>query len=496
MKAARLAVTLLILLGAIGTVAEAQVRVEGDVNHPANRLLSEILARDSYLLLERDTVLPADFHAAGDVLIVRADVRLEGRIDGSVAVVHGVFFTRPGSVVRGEIASIGGEVYLSGLAEAGAVHELPLQVETRLTREAGGQTITLVPPALPARVGTTGVFGVGLPTYDRANGLTLRWGAEYRLRRDSIAPVLRGSVSFATARSAPGGTLALEIPVSGSGWLRAEVARESYTNEAWIRGAFMNSLSVTVLRSDLRDYHESDVALLGWERRQRQPLISGERFFAPRLTLRASRDRSLRTRNVWSAFGSGEWRENPEIDEGVLVSVVPGGFLDWRGRTSRFAGDLSVEWAPPGASDFEFVQLVADGRYEMLALRGHVVTLRGRTQQSLGDDPAPRQRWSFVGGPGTLPTLPTAAMYGDRLVFVQTTYDVPLPWVQVPLVGSPSLRATHATGAAWPTGAPMPAWEQNVGAGLRFFLLEVIAHVDPTDPGGGVALGVGVGFEF
>jgi hypothetical protein len=479
----------------VATSSAQTVRVEGDVDHPANRVLTDILSRNDYIVIERDTVLGADFATARDLLVIRSDVRLAGRVGGSIAVIHGVLFTRPGSRIEGELASIGGELYLSGLAEVGAVHELPTTVGTAVVDEAGSRTVTLVPPALPARVGTTGIFGIAVPTYDRVNGLTARWGSQLLLRRDTVPPVIRGSVSFATARRALGGSIALDVPVAG-GWITAEIAREAFTNEAWIRGPLMNTLSTLILRSDVRDYHESDVALLRFERRPRQPIISGESFVGPRLTARASRDRSLEAANVWSLTGRGEpWRENPPISDGRIFSVTPGALVEWRGAASRLQGDVALEWAPGGVGDFEFVHLVSAARLTMPALWNHSLELRGRTHQTLGDTPAPAQRWTLFGGGGTVPTLPVAAMRGDRLVFVETTYDIPLAFVRLPIVGSPDLRFQHATGAAWVTGEPRPDLEQSIGAGLRFFLVQALVHVDPAGPLSPV-LSIGTGFQF
>jgi hypothetical protein len=483
------------LVGA-GASAAQVVRVEGDVNHPANRVLSDILERERYTLIERDTVLPGHFDTDGDLLIVRAEVRLEGRVGGSVAVVRGTLFTRPGARIEGEVASVAGELYLSRLAEHGEVHELPGTVETTLAYEAGAHTLRIVPPALPARVGTTGIFGLAVPTYDRVNSVTARWGAQMLLRRDTVPPVVRGSISYATARRAVGGSAAIDVPVGRGGWVTAEVARESFTNEAWIRGPLMNTLSTLLLRSDVRDYHESDVALLRLERRQRQPLIQGERFFGPRLTVRASRDRSLQEANVFSILGRGEpWRENPPIDDGELVSVSPGAGFEWRGGLSRFQGDVAIEWAPPGIGDFEFIHLVSEARWRMPGLWNHTIHLRGRTHQTLGDQAAPAQRWTLLGGGGTIPTLEPATMRGDRLIFLETLYDVPLPWIRLPLLGSPDLRLVHTTGAAWVTGQEMPPLEQSVGGGLRFFLLQALVHVDPAGPLRPV-FSLGTGFEL
>lgn len=485
----------IMLLGLVSRGSAQEIRVEGDIDHPANQVLSMILERNDYQIIARDTVLADDFVARGDLIVVGADVRLEGQVEGAVAVVGGVLFTRPGSRIGGDVAVIGGELYLSRLSEQGAVHRLPTAAETRIDYAAGTHTLTFIPPALPARVGTTGIFGLAVPTYDRVNGVTARWGAHVLLRRDSVPPLLRGSVSYSTVRRAPGGSLSLDLPVGGA-WLTAEVARESFTNDAWIRGPLMNSLSALALRSDMRDYHEADAALIRLERRQRQPLIQGESFFGPRITVRASRDRSLEAADVWSLFGSEEpWRENPAIAEGEMFSVAPGAALEWRGALSWFRGDLVVEWAPPGIGDFEFAHLVSDALWTMPALWTHTLQLRGRTHQTLGDEPAPPQRWTILGGGGTIPTLPTARMRGDRLVFVETTYDIPLPWIHVPILGVPDLRLMHATGAAWITGDPMPPLEQSLGAGVRFFLAQVLVHVDPAGPLS-PTVSIATGFEF
>jgi len=480
-----------------GTEARAQqVRVEGDARHPANLVLTDILSRNQYLLIERDTVLDSDFDTPGDLLIVGADVRLAGRVGGSVAVIRGVLFTRPGSRVEGDIAALGGELYLSRLAEVNAVHELPLGVETRLGYEAGAHTLTVVPPALPSRVGTTGIFGLAIPTYDRVNALTARWGAEFLLVRDTVPPVLRGSVSYATARRAVGGSVALDVPVAGA-WFTAEVARETFTNDAWIRGPLMNSVSTFFLHRDLRDYHAADVALIRLERRQRQPLIQGESFLGPRLTVRASRDRSLRAANVWTVTGREErWRENPPIDDGEMFSVTPAILFEWRGASSWFRGDVSVEWAPPNIGDFQFTHLVSEARWTMPVLWDHALQLRGRTHQTLSDGPAPRQRWTLLGGPGTIPTMPIAAMRGDELVFLETTYDIPITRIRVPLLGTPDLRFMHSTGAAWLSGEPIPPLEQSLGGGIRFFLVQALVHIDPAARPLNPVFSLGAGFQF
>lgn len=263
-------------------------------------------------------------------------------------------------------------------------------------------------------------------------------------------------------------------------WAVAEVARATMTNEAWIRGDLANSLAAVTLGSDARDYHESDYAALRVERRPSQPLIQGESFLAPRLELRLSRDRSLKAGDPWKLVGD-EWRENPPISDGTIGSLTAGAGFAWRGITSSFTGDAAVEWAPAAVSDFEFVQIVSDGLWSMRALWTHRIDLRVRAAIPLGAEAAPRQRWSFVGGAGTLPTLDYGARRGDHLVFVRGDYSIPLAMVRLPVVGEPLLRFSQVTGSAWTTGDERPRWDQNLGLGLAFSLVEAVAWVNPAD---------------
>jgi hypothetical protein len=104
-------------------LAAQEITISGDDRSPAAQLARDILARRNYVRFDRDTILPATFHAPGDVVVYDADVRLEGTIDGSVAVIGGDFFIRPRATIRGDIANLGGGVYTSALATTGRILE-------------------------------------------------------------------------------------------------------------------------------------------------------------------------------------------------------------------------------------------------------------------------------------------------------------------------------------------------------------------------------------
>lgn len=456
------------------------VRLEGEATDSASRVIEKVLARGDYLLLDRDTVLGVDWSNDGDVVVARATVRLEGRIDGAVVVLDGEFFVRPGAVITGPIAIAGGGAYRSGLAEMGPILEVSPRVGVVVEPEEVGYAVRLVQPPPPARFRPTGgPFGVAIPTYDRVDGLTIGWGGRFMLTRSENAPFVHAGVTFATERARIGGAAGLEVPM-GNGWAAAGgVRRETLTNERWIRGDLANTLASLAAGSDLRDYHESDQLHVGVYRRPPQPLIQGERFLGPRLVVTASRDRSLVAGDPWSLFG-GDWRENPSIDDGTIVSVLGGIAFAWRGATSRLDGDAAVEWAPGGVGNHDLAQLTGEGSWTMHALWGHRIDVYGRGMFALSGDPLPRQRWSFVGGTGTMPTFETARFRGDNLVFVRSGYAVPVPALRIRYLGEPTLRVSHVVGSAWISGDPMPRWDQNLGAGVALSIASATLWIDPA----------------
>jgi hypothetical protein len=466
-----------------GAASAQRVELESTVDHPSVEALRGILDAGRYQLLDRDTVIPATSHLPGDLVVVGATVRLDGTVDGSVAVLNGTLFLRPGSRVSGRIVSVGSIVLRSAGASMGDTISVPLDVEVSLVRSGGDFTLALVPPPPPSRVKGAGLYGLAPPTYDRVNGLSVRAGADLRLASDTLAPVLRLSGVIRTARWSPGGTASLRVPL-GSARLTLAAGRETMTNDRWIRGDFENSVAALVVRSDARDYYDADFASITLARRPAPPLIAGEGFVTPRLEVRAERDRSLRARGVFTFFGDSAWRANPAIAEGKIASVVPGVRMGWRGQTANARLGASFElgrlidhsWSD-GAN---FAQLVADGEWGMVALWGHTLGVRAHLLQPVGSAATPPQRWSSVGGPRTLPTLGYDALRGDHLVFIESAYNVPFPRLALPILGVPTLGLRDAVGSAWVSHGDSPRWTQNLGAGVQFSFLYLFLYVDPT----------------
>lgn len=479
-----LSLALLLLLRPAGAAGQRLV-IEARSRQPAVRALQEIVARDDYRVIDRDTVFPTTFRHEGDLVVVGAVVRLEGAVTGSVGVVGGSFFLRPGARVGGVAAAVAGSIGMSSLATIGDTLSLPLEYDVTVTRAGEEFRVAVRNPARPPMLALAGAFGVLLPSYDRVNGATVRVGVGGSFGADSLRPRYQVVGSYYSARGTVGARGRFLLPFGGGAHLSVAGGREVVTRDAWIRDDFSNSVSALIVRSDVRNYYESDYGAVFI--RQLPPVVldPGQGYFVPRLGVIASRDRSLAARDPWTLFGDEPWRPNPEVFEGTLTSAVAGFTTGGRGRTSDFQLDADVEWAFPSPIGFdwgeqEFVQAIVDGRWSMLAMWGHTLAVRAHAMQTFGPDPAPPQRWSHVGGPGTLPTLPQASLRGDNLVFVESTYAVPLRFLTLPVVGIPSLAARHAVGSAWVTNTDAPRWEQNLGLGVRFNVAEFFLYADPA----------------
>lgn len=457
--------------------------LEGTTTDAAFTLLEQIVERGDYELIDRDTVLPADFVLTSDLVIIGARVALEGRIEGRVGLIASDLFLRPGSSIQGPIATIAADVHPSGSSEAGTVLASDPRLIMERSRTAAGHRLEIT-KAAPGRLLTfPGISGFALPTYDRVNGVSLYWSAGLWAEEDTSPVQLRGRAVVHLERRTLGGGVEARYRPSANTRATLRASRTTRTSDAWIRGDLANSLSALFFASDLRNYYSSDVLRLEIARLPPAALVAGEGFLAPRLDVQLSRDRSLPTGDPYSIFrGEHAWRENPQIDEGVLASLTAGASGAWRGPTTRFDATIATEWAPPGIGDFHFAQLRASARGRLQALFRHEISISGHLLLPIASEVLPRQRWSFLGGQGTLPTFETASMRGDHLLFLESEYSVPLRRLRLPLLGVPALSIKHASGAVWVGSASRPELEQNLGIGLKLSFFDAMFYIDPAGP--------------
>lgn len=486
---------LLLLLAALVPVAGAgaqQLPVEtvGASDIALDRRLTRLLQADP-LILTRDTILARGDTIRDSVLVLDATLILEGVITGDLVVVDAGAFVRPSALVGGDLVNMGGGLYRSELSRVGGtIIDLPT-ASYRVQREAA--RILIVASESPSALKLDGVKGFRPPTYDRVNGLTAVWGARYRLPRfGDVTPAVRGRVGWQTERGDPTYGVSGEVRYHAN---RLEGGYENVwaTNERWIQGDLKNTLNYAWDGKDKRNYHQSERGWIGVSR----AFGDVEKSFYGVLGVRGQVEdaESLRGGEPWHLW-SRDVRPNPAIDDGRTTSVVAGFDAEWHGLETDFEGRVEYEAARDWLDgDFTFDRVAVWGDWAMHALADHTLEIEFFVQQPLGSVIMPRQRWSFVGGSGTLQTLEFAQFRGDGVVAVESEYIIPLPErTALPFVGAPVVRLIHGAGMAWIEGED-PGFRQEVGARVDLFVLYFRYMLDPSNPGT-ADLDIGLGWPF
>jgi hypothetical protein len=460
-------------------VKAQRVEIAGRGNLVTDTIIERAVHSGQYTLVDADTVLPAADTLHGPILIAATTIKLENVIIGDVLIVDANVFMRPGSRITGDVINIAGALFRANTATIdGRVTEYK-EVAYRAERTATGVKITAIRTS--SLLDYDGLAGFHVPEYDRVGGLTVRFGAGYLLPRIGTSePDVHAWIGYQTARKrALGGA---EIAVR-SGGLRVAAAaeRDVVTNDAWARGR-TNGISYLTRGHDYRDYYAVDRFRFG-------PTFSrsGEGSNLD-LTVEARVEdaHSLPSLDPYNFRGNVP-RPNPTIDDGRISSLVLRAQARWSRATFVSRVDAGVEKAGRVlGGDFSFASFDVGGDWAMLALSNHTFRIRWRLRGPLpGTDSLPRQRWNVLGGRATLYSLDEAELRGDRLVFVNTEYSVPLPrFTTIPILGRPALEGIHRVGRTWTQGGESRLI-QNLGIRLRSRFAYIMYVVDPADSGSG-----------
>jgi hypothetical protein len=464
--------------GAVASPAAAQaveLRGRGDIEN--DTFLRRLIDRGDWTLVARDTLLRHNDTIPGMVVIAGVTVRIEGVITGDLVIVDANVFLRPSARVLGDVRNIGGGLYASELATvAGGTRSEPNAPYRVLQRDDG--TVTVQGVLRPDLFVTDGLFGLRAPTYDRVDGLMLGLGAAYLLPRvGSVEPRVRGRVEYRSQRGVITGGAELDLP-RGRSAVTVGAERTTLTNERWIQTDVENSITYFLGASDRRDYYEADRVYL----ELRSVLEAGPRNTTVFLRGQLEDGRTLGAGAPWTIWGSPR-QDNMVIADSRIASALAGLTVDWSQaqHEATISGVLEVAGRQLDG-EHAFKAFVTDVDWAMAGFRDHTLAIRSHVRAPLpGTRSLPPQRWSFVGGTGTLPTFHTAAFRGDRVAFVETLYSIPTR-VQLRFIGSPDFEVLHAAGMAW-TADGDAGLEQNIGAGLRFAILSARVLVDPRHTG-------------
>lgn len=472
MRCRRYPVVAALIVMAAGPLFGQDIRFNPRPDWPAERQFDDFLDAGGYVLVQADTVLRAADRIEGNLLVLEADVRIEGEVTGDVVAVGGDLFLRPGARIGGGILVLGGGFYASQRAEvAGELTYRPNDMYAVRRRAAA---IRIHPiREIPETLTLHGLSGITFPTYQRVDSWTIGLGATVRNINWDWQPSLEGRVRLKTDRGRLEGTLRQAWYPTGSLQFGAEAERVTRTNEAWVRGDVANTLSFLFAGDDFRNYYEADrVALFlrGTETARWGPILEVE----------WERARSLDASDRFVLFAGDDTEANPDVDDGEVLTARLGAQVRRRTASTSLLASGTIELADSTvAGDFTYVtgELQADWAGPGLAAHESEAFLLLRGDLS---GTAPRQRWTAVGGRATLPTIPLLSERGSRLAFGQVTYLVPFEGLRVGVLGAPRWFVRAAAGAGWNEGEEA-GFETNIISGIRLSIFEVAVAVDPNE---------------
>jgi hypothetical protein len=319
-----------------------------------------------------------------------------------------------------------------------------------------------------------GLSGFHAPEYRRVTAWTFGWGGRARATGVPWQPEVEGAVRVHTVGAKQlEGTLSHRWHPTGDLRFGVEAERVVRSNDEWIKRDIPNTLSFLLAGDDFRDYHRSERASLhvGWLSRQG---LGGT------LTLNWEEAESLRARELGVLFDDdADVRPNPAVDEGKTWSLEASVGYRRRRPEGRLRAELRVEAADSTvAGDFSFLRAETRFSWHRPGPARHRVELFGIGRFDLAGT-LPRQRWSSLGGEGTLPTLEDLELRGPRMFYVGATYLVPVEPLRMAVLGVPRLFLRNAVGTAW-SGEDDFEVEDNVVGGVRFLFLEAGLALDVT----------------
>lgn len=417
------------------------------------------------------------------VVVLGQDATVASHVAGDVMVIGGDLFIRPGARIEGRAIAVGGGVYHTTLGEVRDGSRSFRDQTYDIVAVAGGYELhwrSLVFSETPFLT-WPGFFGIRIPDYDRVNGLSLGAGPFLSIARGRIE--VEPALTYRSHLGAIDPDVAARLRLSRRSRVEGWIGRETRSNERWNHSDPVNSLSSIWEGKDTRNYYRADGAratvhrLYEWSTGTVEPWVGAA----------IERARSVgpapdETSAPWSVFNrrdreEGMLRPNPAIDAGTVTSALGGAVLGWESGGVRARGALGVEYAPDSPVTGSFVQTTTDARVDFPTFgtqsfrwEAHVVLTEGSV--------APRQRWGWLGGSGTISTLDLLAQGGDHVFFMESRYVWPVERVRLPMVGSPTLMLRHMLGGA--AVGRFPTLEQEVALRVGVSLVRAEIVVNPA----------------
>jgi hypothetical protein len=339
-------------------------------------------------------------------------------------------------------------------------------------------------------------LGLRIPSYDRVNGLNLPWGPKFEAGEGKFD--IDGLVRYRSNLGKWDPSIEGVIRPGDDNELRIFVGRGTFTNDEWIRSDLMNSLAALGVGSDARNWYRGDRATARFSRAFTRPSLIVTPFVAGNFERDWSTGSIAPPKSPWSFFGrKGNLkmrRPNPRVGKGSITSILGGtaieygrgdleakldGMLERSLRTSLkpdcSGGPLDFACLQPGGA---FTQTTIHARVYFPTFGTQTFTFKTHAVFTGASGAAPAQRFAFLGGSGTLATVNLLALGGDRLLFVDGDYIIPLERIQLRFLGHPYLALRYSAGNAGIDR--LPSLIQNLSVGVGVALIRIDFSIDPA----------------
>ena len=437
---------------------------------------------------------PRDSVLSRSLIVLGGDAEIAATVHGDVLVIDGDLFVHPGASIDGRAIAIGGCVYPSALSTIRRGQDCFRDVTFDVVEVRGDYVLDYreIKVTDTRRLYLPGFRGFRIPEYNRVDGLAIPFGPTFNF--DSGRITGNAIATYRTNRGALDFSLDARANLNRTLWTDAVAERATVSNDRWIYSNLLNSVASFVLGRDTRNYYRAD----------RFTGRIGKNFETS--TLEADVWGGGRTERAWSAVGGAPWsivnkndsvdgmrRPNPQIHRGRISSALAGGHADWSNQRVEIGFSLQLEIPFDTPAEGDFTQTTVDATVDFPTFGAQSFELESHGVFTTGDG-TPPQRFAYLGGSGTLPTLDLLEMGGDRLVFVESRYNVPIQRITIPFVGSPIVTLRHMIGAAGVD--ELPDLVQNIGLRLTLRPLRFDAVMNPSAEGDEKKRKFSVGVSF
>ena len=412
---------------------------------------------------------------ATSVVVLNSDVTVEGQVKGDVIVINGSLHLTATAQVDGRLLAFGGNIYdAAGAVVAGRRDAYPAARFDTVRTARGLGLVYRGPRGITRDIFVLpGFYGFPMPLYDRVDGLSAGWGPE--LQFGDSALIVAPSVLYRSNLGVWDGALIVSGRWGGA-FIRLTAERTTSSNDQWIQRDFANSFMVLCCGKDFRNYWRSDYGegRIGYTWSDTSHVMS---LWAGARSDQAS---SVAAGGPWGITGTSSvnsmYRPNPAITPGKIESGLAGirGKLDGRVKLDTSV-QVEVPFTAPG--DLRFTQITADVEATLPVARAQDVIVRFHSITTTGDT-APPQRYGYLGGAGSVLTLPLLGEGGDQLLFVEGDWRYTFDGIHIPYSTPPSIALAYTAGAAGV--GKLPTLTQNIGARLEVKPLRIDFFVNPA----------------